>query len=63
MTNRISIDIDGILNDYPVYRINYVNIELNTQFCSREEIKDKIGKENYKKIIYNNVGIRYHNYH
>ena len=50
MTNKISIDIDGILNDYPVCWINYVNNELNTQFCSRQEIKDKIGKENYKVL-------------
>jgi len=48
MKKRISVDIDGILTDYPMCWINYVNLELNTRFESREEIKKEIGDGKYK---------------
>jgi uncharacterized HAD superfamily protein len=46
----ITIDIDGILNNYPICWINYVNNELGTSYQSKEEIKSSIGIDEYNKI-------------
>lgn len=46
----ISFDIDGVMNNYPICWIDYVNRQLNANFNSREEIKLSIGEEKYKEI-------------
>lgn len=50
MKRFISIDIDGILSDYPACWIAYVNLELRTKYSSREEIKFNIGENAYNEL-------------
>ena len=39
-----SFDIDGVLNDYPEVWLNYINIETNERFISKEEAKNSLGE-------------------
>ena len=45
-----SLDIDGPISKYPQCWIDYINIEENSNFTSKQEAKEKIGLENYKKL-------------
>ena len=53
-----SFDIDGVLNDYPEVWLNYIYIETNERFISKEEAKNSLGesywhiKENYRMSDY-----------
>ncbi|MBR1368144.1 hypothetical protein RJ53_01005 [Methanocalculus chunghsingensis] len=46
----ITCDIDGVLNDYPLCWIKYVNNELSADFLTKEEIKSTIGHSDYDNI-------------
>ena len=48
--NLISLDIDGVLTDYPRCWLLYLNQELGTAFTEREEARATIGEEAYRKI-------------
>ena len=45
-----SLDIDGPISKYPQCWIDYINIKENSNFTSKQEAKEKIGLENYKKL-------------
>ena len=53
-----SFDIDGVLNDYPEVWLNYIYIETNERFISKEEAKNSLGelywhiKKNYRMSDY-----------
>lgn len=48
--NLISIDIDGILNDYPNPWISFLNEKTNKYYVTREEAKTHLGSETYQLI-------------
>ena len=49
-----SLDIDGVLNDYPQIWLNYIYEETNERYLNKEEAKQSLGesywqiKENYR---------------
>jgi len=45
-----SVDIDGILNYYPECWVEFMNKELGMNFRNKEEAKQKLSKEEYRKI-------------
>lgn len=46
----ISFDIDGIMNNYPICWVDYVNDQLSSHYSSKEEVKLSIGEEKYKLL-------------
>lgn len=50
MKKIFSIDVDGVLNDYPLCWLNYVKNETGFEYKSTQEAKIKLGIEAYQKI-------------
>lgn len=44
------IDIDGVLNNYPLTQINFFNDKLGTQFKTLNEIKNTLSYNKYKQL-------------
>lgn len=46
----ISIDIDGVLNNYPTCWLDYIELQQNEKFTSIEDAKIKLGERVYSDI-------------
>jgi hypothetical protein len=52
MTKFISIDIDGILNNYPICWLNFIEQQTGKVFSTTNEAKLILGDDRYKDIKY-----------
>jgi hypothetical protein len=50
MTYTFSVDVDGVLNDYPACWLNYIKQETGFEYKSTDEAKQRLGHAAYKKI-------------
>lgn len=50
MDYGISVDIDGVLNNYPKYWIDYVNKETCLDFQNKSDMKDALSDEEYQRL-------------
>jgi uncharacterized HAD superfamily protein len=47
---RISCDIDGVLNYYPVPWVEYINLQTHSSFVDKEIARKELGEVTYNKI-------------
>ncbi|MCR6642017.1 MAG: hypothetical protein NVV82_24280 [Sporocytophaga sp.] len=50
MCKKISIDIDGIFNDYPHCWVKFINLTIGTNFLNKEEARKSVGEQEYERI-------------
>lgn len=50
MRKKVSIDIDGIFNDYPVCWLNYIKLTRGISYSSKEVARKELGEKVYSEI-------------
>jgi hypothetical protein len=46
----VTLDIDGVLNNYPFCWLEYIRLQRNEKFDTIDEAKKKLGQETYSQI-------------
>ncbi|MBO9698638.1 MAG: hypothetical protein J7604_00445 [Sporocytophaga sp.] len=50
MVKKISIDIDGIFNDYPHCWVRFINLAIGANFQAKEDARNSLGEQEYERL-------------